>query len=231
MKRSSFDEFASEYETLHASSIALSGEPPEFFARYKVEDVRDRLQKVASLGAINRILDVGCGLGASIAHFRKAFPNAVTVGVDASGRSLAVAAQRNADTPFAQCDALRLPFPEGLFDCAFAAGVIHHVPLEQRMAAMVEMRRVLRPRGLIALFEHNPLNPLTRTAVRLCPFDADAQLIRAGTLARLLRQVGFANVAISYRIFFPHALNRLRPFERRLSWLPLGAQYSAFASK
>lgn len=231
MSSSRFDEYASTYETLHASSITLSGEPPEFFARYKVDDVRDRVQRIASVGAIDRILDVGCGLGASIAHFRKAFPDAVTVGVDSSGRSLAVAAQRNVDTPFAQCDASRLPFPEGLFDCIFAAGVIHHVPPEQRPALIGEMRRVLRPGGLIALFEHNPLNPLTRTAVRLCPFDADARLVRAGALAKLLRQTGFANVEISYRLFFPHLLKTLRPLERRLTWLPLGAQYSTFASK
>jgi hypothetical protein len=28
-----------------------------------------------------------------------------------------------------------------------------------------------------------------------------------------------------YRVFFPHALAALRPLERLLAWLPLGAQY------
>jgi len=42
---------------------------------------------------------------------------------------------------------------------------------------------------------------------------------------------GFVDAAIRYRIFFPHALRGMRPFEARMTWLPLGAQYYVVARK
>ncbi len=50
-------------------------------------------------------------------------------------------------------------------------------------------------------------------------------------MRRRVRDAGFAAVWVRYRIFFPHALRRLRPFEAKLTWLPLGAQYYVAAQK
>jgi len=84
---------------------------------------------------------------------------------------------------------------------------------------------------LVAIFEHNPLNPLTVHAVNTCPFDENAKLIFARDLARRLRDAGWATPLIQYNLFFPRRLALLRPFERRLGWLPIGAQYAAIARK
>ena len=96
---------------------------------------------------------------------------------------------------------------------------------------MAEIRRVLKPSGLLFVFEHNPLNPLTRHAVDTCPFDENAVLIRAPKMRRRVLDAAFADATINYRIFFPHALRGLRGLEPRLTWLPLGAQYYVRASK
>jgi hypothetical protein len=90
---------------------------------------------------------------------------------------------------------------------------------------------VLAPGGMLSVFEHNPLNPLTVYAVQACPFDDNAVLIRAGAMRARLRQAGFEVPSLRYRIFFPHALRGLRPLERRLTRLPLGAQYHVFATR
>ncbi len=55
-----------------------------------------------------------------------------------------------------------------------------------------ELHRITRQGGLIAVFEHNPLNPLTVHAVNTCSFDANAKLILARDLARRLRAAGWA---------------------------------------
>src|SRR5262249_59211928 len=83
-----------------------------------------------------------------------------------------------------------LPYDEGSFDVAFAICVFHHVPPLERPALTAEMARVTRPGGLVAIFEHNPWNPLTRKAVRDCPFDEDAVLLSRPNARRLLDGAG-----------------------------------------
>jgi hypothetical protein len=81
------------------------------------------------------------------------------------------------------------------------------------------------------IFEHNPLNPLTRAVVGACPFDENAVLIPARTLKARLQASGFGEVEIAYTAFFPHVLAGLRRFEGALARLPLGAQYYALAHR
>ncbi len=94
--------------------------------------------------------------------------------------------------------------------------------------ALSELRRGLRPGGLVMIYEHNPLNPLTVRAVRTCAFDENAVLIRAATLKERLVEAGFTGATARYRLFFPRALRLLRPLEQWMTWLPLGAQYYVF---
>jgi hypothetical protein len=83
---------------------------------------------------------------------------------------------------------------------------------------------------MIALFEHNPLNPLTRKAVRGCKFDRDAELLGRRETARLLTEAGLFPRR-RYIEFFPRESGLLRRIEVRLGWLPLGAQYVVFAHR
>jgi hypothetical protein len=84
---------------------------------------------------------------------------------------------------------------------------------------------------MIVIFEHNPFNPLTVRAVNTCPFDINAQLIKAPAFIRRLKNVGWDERQVQYHIFFPRQLGKLRPIERHLTWLPLGGQYSVSARK
>ena len=71
----------------------------------------------------------------------------------------------------------------------------------EHVALLAEIRRVLKPQGLLFVFEHNPLNPLTRHAVDTCPFDENAVLIRAPKMRRRVLDAAFAEARINYRIF------------------------------
>lgn len=229
MQRSEFDKFAQEYSSLHRANIAISGESPEYFAAYKIRDLRDVCASLGMLPTVAHILDFGGGLGNSVPHFREFFPRAHLTCADVSVESLRIAASRFAGlADFVSFDGRRLPFADGGFDCVFSACVFHHIEPDRHVALLVELRRVLRPGGLIVIFEHNPLNPLTVHAVRTCPLDENAILLRAGTLRKRLAAAGFSRSAVRYRVFFPHALRRLRPLERWLQRLPLGAQYYAY---
>lgn len=222
MNQAEFDRFADEYEQQHADNIRISGETPAFFARYKVQDVA----RLCAPQAPARILDFGAGVGASVPHWREAFPDAALTCLDVSERSLAIARGRYPDAAdYLGFDGATLPFAAHSFEVAFAACVFHHIDAASQVPLLRELRRVLADDGRLFVFEHNPLNPLTRHAVNTCAFDANAVLIGARTMRARLREAGFSRVSLAYRIFFPASLRWLRPLERGLAQLPLGAQY------
>lgn len=218
-----FDRYAQAYGELHRESIRMSGEEPGYFADYKAAHVAARLG--AKAGEPLRLLDFGCGVGGTIPYLRAHLPRAQLHGVDVSGASLAQAAQAHPDATFTEIGDRRLPVDDASIDIAVAACVYHHVPPAERAHWTAELHRVLRPGGRLFVFEHNPLNPLTQKVVRDCPFDDDAILLPRRESMGLLRAAGFSGVEARYIVFFPQLLAALRPLERRLGWLPAGAQY------
>lgn len=223
-----FDAIAAGYEDQHRASIKLSGEETGFFARYKAQDAR-ALARAAGIEP-TRILDFGSGVGNAVGPLMEAFPAASLTCLDNSGASLAHSRQRNGESPeYRLYDGETLPADLGRFDLVFVACVFHHIPEAAHVSLLRQLRAVLAPGGMAVLFEHNPLNPLTRHAVASCPFDANAVLIGGGCLRERFVAAGFASPRVAYRLFFPRPLAWLRPLERWLSWLPLGAQYRVTA--
>ena len=232
MDEAEFDKFAAEYRAMHAANITASGEDPEYFAEYKVADLARDSRQLGALGTAPRVLDFGAGVGYSVPFFARHLPTARVTCLDVSQKSLEVgAAQHGGRAEFTHFDGAKIPYSDATFDVALASCVFHHIPAAEHVALLGEIRRVLKPRGILFVFEHNPLNPLTRHAVDTCPFDENAVLIRAPTMRRRALDAGFADARINYRIFFPHALRGLRALESRLTWLPLGAQYYVRAAK
>ena len=116
-------------------------------------------------------------------------------------------------------------------DLVFCNGVFHHIVPRERPAALEQIRRSLRPRGLFAFWENNPWNPGTRLLMRRIPFDRDAQTISAGEAKRMLSGHGFELVRTDHLFVFPRPLHRLRRIESGLSQVPIGAQYQVLCRK
>jgi SAM-dependent methyltransferase len=230
MNQVEFDRFADEYYDQHRENVSVTGEGPEYFAEYKIKKLRQAVDG-CRIGAA-RICDFGSGIGNSIPFFRKHFPEASLTSCDVSERSLALSSQRYPNsTNYLLIENDRIPSGPDAFDVVFSACVFHHILPEQHAMWLRELHRITKPGGLIAIFEHNPLNPLTVHAVNTCAFDVNAKLIFARDLARSLVKTGWASPRIRYNLFFPRALARLRPLEDKLGWLPIGAQYVALARK
>jgi SAM-dependent methyltransferase len=230
MDQVEFDRFADEYYDQHRANVAVTGEKPEYFAEYKIKKLRQVVDR--SNIVVSRICDFGSGIGNSIPFFRTYFPDASLTSSDVSARSLALSRERFPDSnDYLLIENDRIPSEPDAFDVVFSACVFHHISHDEHALWLRELHRITKPGGLIAIFEHNPLNPLTVHAVNTCPFDVNAKLIFARDMARRLRDAGWASPRIRYNLFFPRGLSLLRPIEDGLGWLPLGAQYVALARK
>lgn len=224
MSDAEFDRFASDYDRTLQENVGFFDADVAYFAEYKVQRLR------ALLGdSHGKLLDFGCGIGRSIGYLQRYFPNARVFGTDPSPDSLEQAAAAHPDAGFFPLD--ELGDQAERFDVALAANVFHHIPPSERVDAVAGIVGRLAPGGGIAIFEHNPRNPLTRKLVKDCPFDKDAVLLDIRETRALLQDAGLEIVKQGYRVFFPGFVAMLRPLERYLEWLPLGGQYFVYARR
>jgi SAM-dependent methyltransferase len=185
-------------------------------------------EKRAEPGAI---LDFGTGIGGSLPFLARQFPGAAITALDVSQRSLEIAERRNPGVAnFVLHDGSEdFPLSRGTFDFIFTSCVFHHIPPTEHVGLFSQLRRLLKPNGVMITFEHNPINPVTRYIVATCPFDENAILLPARSLVQRQRHAGFANISVTYTGFFPGSLRALRPLERFMTGVPIGAQYYTFA--
>jgi SAM-dependent methyltransferase len=218
-----FDAYTASYNEEINKALSFSGMDIDFFARVKNEYLVDILD--ARLGGAGKVelLDVGCGI--ANAHKQLVGRVGKLSGIDVSAESIAVARQTNPGIRYEVFDGIHLPFADRSLDAAFAVNVFHHVPVAQRPALVDDIRRALRPGGLFAIFEHNPLNPVTRHVVNTCAFDKDAILLKRHDSETLLRDAGFSNISTRYIFSIPPAGSLLRRVDRLFALLPFGAQY------
>lgn len=224
-----FDGFAKDYRQIHNEGLKISGAESDYFSEQKIEEVRRN-----EAGESQTVLDLGCGDGNSAEFFQKHFRNLDYFGLDASKESISVAKGRKlTDARFSHFDGLNIPFAEAKFDIVFIACVLHHIDSLEHENILNEVKRVLKPGGRLYIFEHNPLNPVTRRIVANCPFDADAVLLSSSYTRNILKRLNFQDVKISYTIFFPRhrIFAAILKLERYLKRLPIGGQYYARSVK
>jgi ubiquinone/menaquinone biosynthesis C-methylase UbiE len=97
-----------------------------------------------------RVLDVGCGNGSLTFTLPRIANVAEIVAIDYSQIFVDDVARANTDPRISvrQADAMALPFDDGTFDRSLALLVLHFVFEAEK--AIAEMRRVVRPGGVVA---------------------------------------------------------------------------------
>ena len=175
---------------------------------------------VARPRAGERVLDIATGSGdLAAALARRVLPGGEVWITDINRRMLERGRDRLLDLgltlPAAQCDAERLPFPPGYFDCVTVGFGLRN--MTRKDAALREMARVLKPGGRLIVLEFSkvwkPLEPAYEWySFKVLPWlgdkvagDADAYRYLAesirqhpdqATLAEMLRAVGLAEVEV-----------------------------------
>lgn len=175
---------------------------------------------VARPRAGERVLDIATGSGdLAAALARRVLPGGEVWITDINRRMLERGRDRLLDRgltlPAAQCDAERLPFPPGYFDCVTVGFGLRN--MTRKDVALGEMARVLKPGGRLVVLEFSkvwkPLEPAYDWySFKVLPWlgdkvagDADAYRYLAesirqhpdqATLAEMLRAVGLAEVEV-----------------------------------
>ena len=219
----SFDRYKDTYAQEVEHSIGFIHQKHDFFTRSKalhlLQLVRAHLGDPSELS----ILDVGCGVGATDALIAPHFHS--VRGVDVAAGVLEKAGHANPGVDYVAYDGSTLPFEQDTVDVSFAICVLHHVDPAARQRFVAEMHRVTRPGGLIAIFEHNPWNPLTRLAVARCEFDEDVVLLGIREVERLMEVNQVDVVERRFILFLPWLMSLSQMFDRLLARVPLGAQH------
>jgi ubiquinone/menaquinone biosynthesis C-methylase UbiE len=138
-----FDEFAEEYER-HAAEGAYN-------AWYDRPAVLELIGEVTG----QRVLDAGCGPGLYAEQL--VARGAEVVAFDHSPKMVDLARNRLGDQAMVRVHDLADPLDwleDDSFDAALLALVIHH--LDDRVAALRELYRVLRPGGRLVVSTHHP---------------------------------------------------------------------------
>jgi SAM-dependent methyltransferase len=225
---SKFDAYASSYEEMLRDPLRVTfTRSDQFFFVRKIQVIREFYNKMGVNTSDLDWLDAGCGQGDLLRVGHRYFKSAT--GCDPSEGMLQSCSEFEVKH---QVTEDQLPFEDSSFDFITAVCVYHHVPGERRLPFTLELKRLLKPAGILCVIEHNPLNPITSLIVSRSPVDKDAHLLRLSQTREVLSAAGTKILATTYFLVFPAKLYRpFSPIERWLSTVPLGGQYATFAQR
>lgn len=174
-----------------------------------------RAVRAVPLPAGARVLDVPCGDGFYAAALaRRLYPFGKVVAADLSDPYLDLAREevgrwgRLATVEFARADAYQLPFPADEFHAAWCARSL--ISLDRPVDALKEMRRVVKPGGVVAVLEDDEYH---RVVVNW-PVSLELELQRAVAEATRERYGSRAGLSPARRVRRWLAEAGLRPGRR-----------------
>jgi SAM-dependent methyltransferase len=234
MAKNVFDQVARDYEKIHNQSLPPGVHSADFIRQRAACVIRWVSAEYA--GKEFHYLDFGCGNGRMLKCLLESGAVKPLVeqgrlrlfGFDTSVESIHAAQSLMGDDRVCLVSDLNdLPW-DVRFDLVVSCHVFHHIPLAERATAAKILRNRMKPSSRLVIWEHNPFNPFTRMLVKMCPFDADARLLRLNATKTLFENNSFRCLEHAYVNVFPPRwlrLNAVSATEVRLSRFPIGAQY------
>ena len=120
-----------------------------------IKKFRAEAAKRLNLTPMHRVIDVGCGIGGATFQLADLVgPAGRVAGVDISAALIDVAKSRAVKRhglEFHVGDACAIPYPDGFFDAARSERLYLYLP--DRLAAIHELKRVVKPGGRVCLID------------------------------------------------------------------------------
>jgi SAM-dependent methyltransferase len=180
----SYDRLAAEYTARIANE--LEGKPFD----------REQLDRLAEL-VEGTICDLGCGPGhiAGYLHGR----GASVLGIDISAGMVAQAQQLHPGLEFRQGNMAALNIPDNAWGGIAAFYSIIHIPREQMVATLTELKRVLRPGGYLLLAFHLGRETIHADEMWGVPVSIDFNFLDRPEMEGWLQTAGFTLVTAQER--------------------------------
>jgi ubiquinone/menaquinone biosynthesis C-methylase UbiE len=150
------------------------------------------------------IADIGCGTGTLAIDLARALPEAIVIGIDGD-RAILDQAAAKAVAGGVQIDvreglAQQLPVADDTADVVVMSLLLHHLTTENKLLALREARRVLRPEGRLLIADwgqpRDPLTAATFLALRLLDGWQQTAEHAAARLPKLIASAGLHSVDI-----------------------------------
>jgi len=183
-------------EEFHGAQARNYNKRPSFWSSKSLVD-SERLQ----LKPGQRLLDVGCGTGVDLQKLFARYGNGVNLyGVDPSEDMLKQVPEgfaKNKNVHLDRATALELPYSSSYFDFVTCSLVLHHLQEADQQKALQEMRRVLKPGGVVLIKDWGrPRNVFGRFIAWLWHNHAYVSKSASKDWLMALRQAGFKQVEI-----------------------------------
>ena len=229
------------------SPPAIEGEGREYFADRKMgrdllADPNDErwwreskyklaLDRLGGVARNARVLDLGCGLGATAFRLARVAAEGEVVGIDLSEFAIDFAREhyRRDNLRFERAD-VREYAPERPFDAAFCMDVIEHLSPDDGRALVKRIAALLAPTGV--LFAHVPIAESAAGRAKLASYRRKHPDAEAGE--KILDHTGDAthlatfSVASFEALLAAGGLRVERAWRKTHAWRPVRGFYGAF---
>lgn len=181
--------------------------PKDASMKYRIEIVLRHLNPAVN----EKVLDLGCGVGTFA--YQCAKKGAKAWGLDYSEESIKTA--KNICGKYGVIENTRfiihdisneLPFNDAYFNKIIASDFIEHITREQKIAMLNEMKRVLKPEGIIIIFTPNKIREdigaFKRKIQRLFKIDAKETRLHFGLINRFKYEKMIKQAGLKYKRYF-----------------------------
>jgi ubiquinone/menaquinone biosynthesis C-methylase UbiE len=135
-----------------------------------IQPLGERLVAAMPLTGASTILDLGAGTGALFPALQAAAPGALVIGVDRADGMLHLAQAGASEVPLVAMDLEQLGVRSRVADAAVIAFVLFLLP--DPAGGLAEIRRVLKPGGVVGLTTWGQDHELPGAAIWTCALDA-----------------------------------------------------------
>jgi SAM-dependent methyltransferase len=139
--------------------VSESSHPDEFIevGRRTAGNVAHCFETVGRpLASVHDVLDFGCGCGRTLAWLTRQYPQVRWYGADVDSEAIEWCRGRLPGVYKTNPPQPPLPFGDGSFDAVFAVSVFTHLDEATQRAWVPELRRVLKPGGILLLSFYSP---------------------------------------------------------------------------
>jgi SAM-dependent methyltransferase len=134
---------------------------------------------ITVIGAKGRVLEWGCGPARTVRHLSKLLPGWDVFGSDYNETTIRWCARHIPEVQFARNDLVPpLPFEPDYFDCVYSVSVFTHLSEAQHYAWAAELRRVVKPGGILICTTHGDATRAWLRAHERGRYDAGDLVIR-----------------------------------------------------